>query len=101
MKAYRFRVGPIIFILNVQQSTIGFEYPRVFVAWPDGSYSNLDLTLGAVFSMSEEDWFSWFDDELIELDDIVQVKEVSALYHVNIDALIDWAFTALAKHGRG
>lgn len=95
MRTYRFRIGVLIFILNVQQSTIGFSYPRIFIAWPDNSYSNLDLTLGTIFKMSEKDWFSWFDDELIELDDIQQVNEICGLYGIKADALIDWAFDAL------
>lgn len=92
MKAYRFRIGPFIFILNVRYSTIGSPYPRIFIAWPNNTYSNLELTLGLMIPMTEEDWFSWLDDELIELDDIQKVKEIGNLYGVNIDHLTDWAF---------
>ena len=93
--AYRFRIGPLLFILNIQYSTIGFGYPRLFIAWPDGSYTNADLYLGALFSMTESDWMSWLDDELVELDDIDSVHKIGKENGINIDALIDWAFTKL------
>lgn len=100
MKAYFFRVGVLKFILNIQYSSIGFSYPRMFIAWPDNSYSNLDLTLSSVFTMSENDWFSWFDEELINLDDIEEVNVIGEKCGINIQALLDWAFVALAQHGK-
>jgi hypothetical protein len=54
-EAYVFRIGPLMFILNVQQSTIGYSYPRIFVHLPDNSYLTCDHTLGAMFKMTEED----------------------------------------------
>lgn len=98
MKAYFFRVGVLKFVLNVQYSSIGFSYPRVFIAWPDHSYSNLDATLGAVFTMSEKDWFSWFDEELISLDDITEINAIGEECGVNMQAILDWAFAALEKY---
>ena len=81
---YLFRVGPLMFILNVQQSSIGYGYPRIFISFPDCSYLNLDLYLGAFFPMSEADWSSWFDDELVSLYDINEVNEKME------EAGIDW-----------
>ena len=96
--AYLFRVGPVQFIINIQYSTIGFSYPRIFIAWPDNSYTNLDLTLGAAFSMSESDWLSWYDDELVTLNDIDEVHKIAAEHGLNIDVLIDWAMSKLETH---
>lgn len=98
MKTYFFRVGVLKFILNIQYSSIGFSYPRVFIAWPDNSYSNLDTTLGAVFTISEENWFSWFDKELISLDDITEISAIGKKCGINIQAILDWAFATLEKY---
>jgi hypothetical protein len=99
MKTYFFRVGVLKFILNVQYSSIGFPYPRVFIAWPDNSYSNVDVTLGAVVTMSEENWFSWFDEELISLDDITKINAIGEKCGIDIQAILDWAFAALEEYG--
>jgi len=72
---YLFRIGPLMFILNVQHSSIGYGYPRIFISFPDCSYVNLDLTLGALFPMSEADWSSWFDNELVSLYNIKDVNK--------------------------
>ena len=45
--------------------------------------------------MTESDWMSWLDDELVELDDIDSVHKIGKENGINIDALIDWAFTKL------
>lgn len=96
--AYYFRVGPLLFILNVQQSTIGFSYPRIFIAFPDNNYLNCDLTLGALFAMTEKDWFSWLDGTEIHLDNIDTIREICAGCGVNWDAFEEWAFKAYDKH---
>lgn len=96
--AYYFRVGPLLFILNVQQSTIGFSYPRIFIAFPDNSYLNCDLTLGALFAMTENDWFSWLDGTEIHLDNIDTIREICAGCGVNWDVFEEWAFEAYDKH---
>ena len=72
-EAYVFRIGPLVFILNVQQSEIGYLYPRIFVRFPDDSYLNCDLTLGAMFNMTENDWQSWFDGTEKHLNTIDEV----------------------------
>ena len=33
-EVYVFRIGPLLFMLNVQESTIGYSYPRIFVRFP-------------------------------------------------------------------
>lgn len=96
--AYIFRIGPMIFIFNVQYSKIGASYPRLFVAWPDGSYTNIDLYLGCGFPMSEDDWYSWFDDELIDLNDIEDVRRVTKEAGINWDPLEEVCFKLLEKH---
>ena len=58
---YVFRIGPLYFMLNTQQSSIGNLYSRIFVRFPDNSYLNCDLTLGTMFNMTEKDWQSRFD----------------------------------------
>ena len=83
--AYIFRIGPLLFILNIQSSTLGYGYPRIFVSFPDNSYLNFDLTLGAVFEMSEADWMSWIDDELIKLDNIEDIRQLAAESGINWD----------------
>ena len=74
-EAYVFRIGPLVFILNVQQSIIGYYYPRIFVRFPDDSYLNCDLTLGAMFKMTEKDWLSWFDGTEKYLNTIDEVQD--------------------------
>ena len=76
-EVYVFRIGPLTFMLNVQESSIGFSYPRVFVRFPDNSYLNCDLTLGAVFNMTEEQWLSWYDGTEKYLNTIDEVYEIS------------------------
>ena len=73
-EAYVFRIGPLNFILNIQQSGIGSLYPRIFVRFPDNSYLNCDLTLGAMFNMTENDWQSWFDGTEKHLNTIDEVR---------------------------
>lgn len=73
--AYVFKIGPLNFILNIQQSTIGYSYPRVFVMFPDDSYINIDLTLGHIFGMTESDWMSWIDGTEIRVDDIQVIRD--------------------------
>lgn len=96
--SYIFRIGPLLFILNIQTSTLGYGYPRIFVSFPDNSYFNFDLTLGAVFPMSREDWLSWIDDELMSLDDIDQVTKLvdeSGINWKNFEKLV---FELYEKH---
>ena len=71
---YVFRIGPLYFILNTQQSSIGNLYSRIFVRFPDNSYLNCDLTLGTMFNMTEEDWQSWFDGTEKHLNTIDEVR---------------------------
>ena len=73
--AYAFKIGPLNFILNIQQSTIGYSYPRVFVMFPDDSYINIDWTLGHIFGMTEMDWMSWIDGTEIRVDDIRVIRD--------------------------
>ena len=73
-EAYVFRIGLLVFILNVQESEIGYLYPRIFVRFPDDSYLNCDLTLGAMFKMTEKDWRSWFDGTEKHLNTIDEVR---------------------------
>lgn len=84
-KAYVFRIGLLVFILNVQQSTIGYTYPRIFVRFPDDSYLNCDLTLGALFKMTEENWLSWFDGTEKYLNTIDEVRDTCFQAGINWD----------------
>ena len=82
--AYLFRVGVLSFILNVQQSKIGYSYPRIFIRFPDNSYLNCDLSIGTLFKMTAENWDSWIDGTEIKLNTI---EEVRAKCH---EAGINW-----------
>ena len=82
-EAYVFRIGPLVFILNVNQSDIGYYYPRIFVQFPDDSYLNCDLTLGAMFKMTEKDWLSWFDGTEKHLNTIDEVLDKCAKAGIN------------------
>lgn len=84
-EAYIFRIGPLVFILNVQQSTIGYSYPRIFVRFPDNSYLNCDLSLGAMFNMTENDWDSWIDGTEHHLDNIDDVRAKCSEAGINWD----------------
>ena len=96
--AYLFRVGPLAFILNVQSSLIGYSYPRIFIGFPDNSYLNLDLSLGVFFPMSQNDWDSWYDDELVRLDDIEAVNEKMYEAGINWPQLEKVVFELYKKH---
>ena len=82
-EAYVFRIGPLVFILNVQQSNIGYLYPRIFVKFPDDSYLNCDFTLGTMFNMTENDWQSWFDGTEKHLNTIDEVHNKCAEVGIN------------------
>lgn len=83
--AYVFRIGVLRFILNVQESAIGFIYPRIFIGFPDGSYLNYDVALGRFFTMFESDWLSWFDGTEIPLDTAEEIRKVAAEVGINWD----------------
>lgn len=74
--SYLFKIGNMTCILNDESSAIGYTYPRIFVGFPDDSYLNLDLSIGAIFAMSDEGFHSWLDGSEIRLNTIEQVKEV-------------------------
>ena len=95
--AYYFRVGVLVFILNVQYSGIGYAYPRIFVAFPDGSYLNYDLTVGACFKMSENDWFSWLDGTQVNVNDIDIVREKCNEVGLDWDAFEEFIFQQYEK----
>ena len=84
-RAYWFRVGVLKFILNIKESSIGYCYPRIFIAFPDNSYLNCDLSLCRFFNMSEEDWFSWLDGTQISVDDIDEVRSICEEAGINWD----------------
>lgn len=88
MKSYLFRIGFWQFILNIQYSTIGYGYPRLFIRCPDNSYMNADFSLGTIFRMFEEDWNSWLDDELIKLSEISEVKAAAEEHGLNFENLM-------------
>ena len=96
--AYHFRVGPLLFIINPQYSSIGYCYPRIFVRFPDNSYLNCDLSLGAMFKMSEEDWDSWFDGTEILLNTIEEVNKICSECGVNWDAFEKVIFEMYEKN---
>ena len=95
--AYIFHIGVLNFIINIQQSTIGYTYPRIFVRFPDDSYLNYDLYLGTIFPMSEEDWLSWIDGTEVRLDDIREVQEVAAAAGIDWDAFQEYIFKHFNK----
>ena len=82
-EAYVFRIGPLVFVLNVQQSNIGYYYPRIFVRFPDDSYLNCDIMLGSMFKMTEKDWQSWFDGTEKYLNTIDEVLDKCAEAGIN------------------
>lgn len=82
---YYFRIGPLVFIINIQFSGIGFSYPRIFVRFPDGSCINCDLSLPAVFGMTEEDWDSWLDGTEILLNSKEEIETVCKENGINWD----------------
>lgn len=88
MKSYLFRIGFWQFILNIMYSTIGYGYSRLFIRCPDNSYMNVDFTLGSIFGMSEKDWDSWLDDELIKLSEISEVKAAAEEHGLNFENLM-------------
>ena len=83
---YYFRIGPLVFILNSRCSRIGNCCPRIFVRFPDNSYLNCDLSLGAMFKMSEEDWDSWLDGTEVWLNTIEEVNEICSKCGINWNA---------------
>ena len=90
--SYIFKIGFMTFILNDESSEIGYSYPRIFVAFLDGSCLNLDLSIGAIFPMTMEDFQSWSDGSEIKLDTIEEVKEVFSnlsLSFENFEQVVD------------
>lgn len=75
-EAYVFTIGILHFILNIQHSTIGYGYPRLFAEFPNGDHINVDFTVGQVFGMSQSDWDSWLDgtEILLETEEAIQKK---------------------------
>lgn len=65
--AHFFIDGKFQYILNIQYSSIGCSYPRIFVHFPDDSFVNYDSYLETLFGMSKKEWNSWLDDELVEI----------------------------------
>ena len=94
-EVYVYRIGPLVFMLNVQESSIGYSYPRVFVRFPDNSYLNCDLTLGAVFNMTEEQWLSWYDGTEKYLNTFDEVYEISKQAGINWTELEKVIFSIL------
>lgn len=96
--AYYFRVGPLLFILNPQFSGIGNCYPRIFVRFPDNSYLNCDLSIGAMFKMSEEDWNSWLDGTEVWLNTIEEVNKICSECGINWNIFEQIIFELLEKN---
>ncbi len=92
---YHFRVGLMHFIINDESSGIGYSYPRVFLSFPNGEYLNLDLTLGAIFKMSESDFWSWIDGTETDLDSEEAIREVCGNLNLSWDALFDVSLNLL------
>ena len=89
-KAYLFKIGFVNFILNVQYSSIGYGYPRLFVEFPNGDHINIDFTVGTVFGMRQFDWDSWLDGTEIKLDDEETIrKTIDEAGIANWDNLLD------------
>lgn len=94
---YYFRIGSLLFIINTQFSGIGFSYPRIFVHFPDGSCLNCDLSLGAMFKMSEENWDSWLDGTEIFLNSKEEIEVVCKENGINWNAFEDFIFKQYEK----
>ena len=67
-EVYVFRIGPLTFMLNVQESSMGYSYPRVFVRFPDNSYLNFR-------SKTEEGWGYCVFGEVVDGKDVVDAIE--------------------------
>lgn len=90
--SYIFKIGFMTFILNDESSEIGYSYPRIFVCFLDDSCLNLDLSIGAVFKMTKENFMSWLDGTEIKLDTIEEVKKVFSnlsLSFENFEQVVD------------
>lgn len=62
MSSTLIKVSNTLVIVNIQYSSIGYAYPRLFIEEKPGeSYLNFDVTVGEVFSMSLENWKDWMD----------------------------------------
>ena len=96
-RSYLFRVGPNIYILNIQYSTCGGCYPRLLIHFPDLSYLNYDITLGKFFDLTEEEWNIKFDKAAFSsLFEIEEVEQVCVDYGLDFSALTD-IFTCLTQ----
>lgn len=73
---YFFKIGLMTFILNDESSGLGYSYPRIFVCFPDNSCLNFDLSIGATFKMTEQDFMSWLDGSEIKLNTIEEIRKV-------------------------
>lgn len=86
---YLFKIGLMTFILNDESSGIGYSYPRIFICFPDNSCLNLDLCLGTIFTMTEQDFMSWLDGSEIKLNTIEEIQEVFSNLSLSFEAFQD------------
>lgn len=84
-------VGGHRVIINVQSSQIGFGYGRLFIeVVPEENYINFDLTLGATFAMSVENWNDWLSGaEVVRDEDDIRtiLQELGVSYDRLTEAL--------------
>ena len=93
---YLFRIGPLMFMLHIDYSKIGYAYPQILISWPDDSYSLIDLTLCALLDCSKENWYSCFEDFNI-LEDEQSIQETFASIGLNWKALENVIFEMYEK----
>lgn len=74
------------YIVNIQQSKIGYSYPRFFIESGNGNCYNLDITLGACFKMKQKDFNDWASDARTDLE-FSSVCEEIGMGHV-VDKLL-------------
>lgn len=70
-------------LLNIEQSKIGYSYPRLFIEASNGEHINFDLTVGQLFGMSQKNWDDWMTD--CETITIEEAKEVLS-YFLDFDS---------------
>lgn len=74
------------YIVNIQQSRIGFSYPRFFIESGNGNVYNFDITLGACFKMKRKDFEDWAEDAIVDRE-FSSVCEEIGMGHV-VDKLL-------------
>lgn len=87
--AYKFKLGGCRAVLNIQHSSIGGAYLRLFVEVSSNKYYNVDFTCEAAFSMTAKNFTDWASDaEVVEGSQLNEFLREHGLKPAELEQLI-------------